>query len=326
MTILITGGAGFVGLAAAEAALARDVRVVILDRQLPAGPGNLLPGAEAIAADVTDAAALETIMLDRHVSHVLHAAAITTAEGGTEHARLFEVNVLGTIAVCEAAKRAISVERLVLVSSGSVLEGYTEGTITDDALPTPVTAYGASKLGAELTARALLEGSQVELLVARLGPTFGPFERVTSGRKSTSPIHRLVSRAVAGQPTSLWEVGYGDWLYSRDAGAALVQLLLTDAALSGDVFLLSGEQRRALDDFAGHLASAFPAWEVNAAPFAAAADICSKFMRAPFSCARARTEIEFRPRPLTEALDDYLAWIRAQAAGALQSSLLGESS
>lgn len=321
MSVLVTGGAGFVGLAAAEALLGRD-HVVVVDRDPSDEIARWLPGATILAADVQDADALSHIAQEHKVSAILHAAAVTTGSGVEGLAHLFNVNVLGTLTVCEVARRSPSVRRVVLVSSGAVVEGIGKGTIDEGAPLAPVSTYGASKIAAEQAARELLTGSAVDLHIARLGPIFGPFERATSARTRTSAVHALVTRALAGLPVRIREGRGGDWLYSRDAGQALADLLLAEGGLASDVFLLSGNRVTALSEFAAILSSLLPGWQADKATTTDEADIVADFTRAPFDCGRARSEFGFRPRPLAAALDDYLGWLRSEANTAAASSNL----
>jgi len=126
MTILITGGAGFVGLNIAEQLCDRGDRVVLFGPFPP--PSDALtafrkkPGHVAVAiGDVSVRSDLDAAMETHSVDRVIHGAAIT-ADLAREHRmarEIFMVNLLGTVEVVEAALRH-GITRVVDVSTGSV--------------------------------------------------------------------------------------------------------------------------------------------------------------------------------------------------------------
>lgn len=309
MTVLVTGGGGFVGLATAEALQARGHEVVLADRDFPMDLVSRLQPLATVRLDVTDRLAIEASLKAHAVDRVIHAAAVTAVagNGGSGLSTLFDVNVVGTITVCEAA-RACRVRRVVLVSSGAVHEG-SGGTcrLTEHTFPMPVSPYGVSKHAAEIAARACLAAGDVDLKIVRLGPIFGPFERVTMSRSRTSVVQQLLERVAAGLPTRYAEGCPGDWLYSRDAGFALSELATGDA-LPHDLYLLSAGEPRPLADAVRALSAHFPASRVSRVPEGGGADLISDFARAPFCCARAKADFAFRSRSFAAAVSDYLGW------------------
>ncbi|GAC1600327.1 MAG: hypothetical protein NVS3B2_02400 [Ramlibacter sp.] len=97
MTVLITGGNGFVGLHLAEALLARGERVVAFDRSIAAAERL---GAAPAPGDVRDADAVRDAMRRHAVTHVVHAAVITA---GVERERSAARDIIGSI--CWARRR-----------------------------------------------------------------------------------------------------------------------------------------------------------------------------------------------------------------------------
>ena len=95
MTVLVTGGGGFLGLAIAEALAASGKAVVLADLRFPAELAAWLPGATVCRFDVTDHAAVAEVLRAHRIEHVVHAAAVTTVAddgpGGLD--LLFRVNI-----------------------------------------------------------------------------------------------------------------------------------------------------------------------------------------------------------------------------------------
>ena len=112
MAVLVTGGAGFVGLNLIERLLERGRETVAFDRR-PSPEAAMrdfgpLPGTLHVAeGDVTEGPAMERVFADHAIDAVVHAAVITSGpeRERTDGATIIRVNVLGTYEVLEAAHR-----------------------------------------------------------------------------------------------------------------------------------------------------------------------------------------------------------------------------
>src|ERR1700692_468143 len=182
MAVLITGGAGFVGLNVAENLLARGADVLLF------GPGAPPPAAVAFLerhpahlslarGDVSVAADLDTVFGSHAIDRVVHGAAITADLAREKRAArdIFTVNLLGTGELLEAALRH-GVSRVVQLGTGSIFgaAGTASAMLdeqTSQAVPIPL--YGVSKYAAERTAVRYRSSRGLNLVVARLGVVFG---------------------------------------------------------------------------------------------------------------------------------------------------------
>jgi len=236
--ILVTGGAGFVGLNLVEALVARGGHVVVFGREAalpdpaPAVLGKLPGRVEVVAGDVTDAAALREVFRARRIGAVFPFAAVTAGpdrEAAAPHGVL-DVNLHGLIRTLEAARDAGTVRRVVLPSSSAVYgeSAWIHAVLDEATTPAvPVTLYGVTKYAAERGGLRLAGLWGLDAVVARIGPAFGPWERDT-GLRDTLSAHR----AIAGAATRGEEVvlppaplpAY-DWVYSRDLAEGLLALL-----------------------------------------------------------------------------------------------------
>ena len=157
-TILVTGGAGYIGSHAVQRLLRDDHTVVVLDNLFrghrrvidllsPAHPGRL----HFIQADITDRSAVKSAILDHKADTVMHFAAVAyVGESVEQPLRYYKWNVDGLLSVLEAIEAA-NVPRLVFSSSCS-----TYGQPPDDMIPipehcpqNPVSPYGRTKLQGE---------------------------------------------------------------------------------------------------------------------------------------------------------------------------------
>jgi UDP-glucose 4-epimerase len=175
-TVLITGGAGFIGSNLADALLAEGETVHIVDN-LSTGSRKKLPdGAVFHEVDIRDADALRRIADDARPSIVFHLAAQADVRKAIEEPEFdAAVNIIGTVNVLEAARR--SGARVVFSSTGGAAYGEYEGL----PIPTPETSatrplshYGMSKMAGEGYCGLYGRLYGLETVVLRLGNVYGP--------------------------------------------------------------------------------------------------------------------------------------------------------
>src|SRR4051794_11434063 len=126
MTVLITGGSGFVGINITERLLDENLNVVNyatfpVPEEAMDSLGGRLGNYTFVEGDVLDSASLDSVIKQYQIKKIIHAAVITPDE---EREKLYSrnilnVNYMGTVEVLEAAKRH-GVEKLIYLSSVSV--------------------------------------------------------------------------------------------------------------------------------------------------------------------------------------------------------------
>lgn len=312
MTILVSGGTGFVG-AALVAQLAAGHDVVVLAAH-PPEPGWLPPQVEVVIGDICDAGSLGSLMASHRVTRVVHAAAITAGPDmeRLDPERVVAVNVGGTAAMMRAAADS-GVSRVVLASSASVypLSRAGDGRFRADRDPAaPAALYGLTKRMAEEVAMRLGAVYRMETPILRIAGVYGPYERDTGVREILSAQAQVVADARAGRPTRLSRPGFGGWLYSRDAAAGLAALLEAPLSEPAPVFDLGGPEVFSLDAFCAALAPAFPGWTHTIDPAAPTVQFQIPADKPASDFERLKAATGFAPRfGLKEAVADYLAWL-----------------
>jgi nucleoside-diphosphate-sugar epimerase len=320
MSVLVTGGTGFVGLNVAEQLLARGEEVVVLGANPPPASAlddfAALPGKlHLIIEDVRDGAALAWVLAQHRVDRVIHAAAITA--GADRDARepdvVAEVNLLGTIRMLKAA-RAHGVKRFVQVGTGAVygMAGLLDAGMLDEAVqtPVPVSMYAITKYAAERTCLRLKELWQMDLAVARLAMVYGRWEYDTGLRDRLSLLLQAVRLAEAGKEAVMPEGEFRDWIYAPDVARGLLALL--DAPrLAHDVYNLGTGLPLPLTDWCAKLQERYPAFRYrlssNPAEWTAGALAIG---RSPFTAQRLREDVGFRPAyDLDKGFEDYMSWL-----------------
>lgn len=173
-SILVTGGAGFVGATLVRRLVASGYTVRVIDN-LSTGDAAHLAGvdAELMKGDIRDADALDDA-LDGMDSIIHLAAAGSVVMSVTDPVANFEANVLGTFRVLDAARRA-GVRHVVQASTGGALIGDATPPVNEKSLPKPISPYGASKLAGEGYAHAFAKTYGLRSVAIRFGNVYGPW-------------------------------------------------------------------------------------------------------------------------------------------------------
>lgn len=328
MSILITGGGGFVGLALAERLLAEGESVVLFDRAAP--PAHLLlrlaqPRLRVVLGDIRSTADVDAALGAVDVDRVVHAAAITpdAVREARDPMSVVDVNIGGTVKLlqrCAAARQSgRRIERLLMLSSVAVYgitppagEHYEEA----GSHPAPVALYGITKLASEQAALRLGSLLDLDVRVARLGPVYGPWEYATDVRDALSPQAQVLAAALAGDAVVLPRSMRADWIYSRDAAAALAALALTPA-LQHAIYNVGGSAMTDLLQYCELLAARHPGWLWRLAPSGDGSDRGIQATvryglpvdRAGLAIDRLRADTGWSPAfTLAAAVNDQLAW------------------
>src|SRR6185312_166338 len=147
-TVLVTGGAGYIGSHAAKALARAGHRVVVYD-SLVAGHREAVKYGEFVEADILDAGALHAAMRGHGIDAVMHFAAfLDVGESVRNPAKYYVNNVAGAINVLNAMADT-GVRTLVFSSTCATYGEPVETPITESHPQTPINSYGESKLAAE---------------------------------------------------------------------------------------------------------------------------------------------------------------------------------
>ncbi|PVZ14301.1 UDP-glucose 4-epimerase GalE [Actinomycetospora cinnamomea] len=148
MTLVVTGGAGYVGSVCARHLLDAGHEVVLVD-DLSTGHRDAVPeGARLVVGDVAEVA--DGVLAEGGIDGVVHCAARSLVGESTEQpAKYWHGNVLTTVALLDALRRH-RVPRLVFSSSAATYGEPETSPIPEDAPTRPTNTYGATKLAVDL--------------------------------------------------------------------------------------------------------------------------------------------------------------------------------
>ncbi len=216
-SVLVTGGAGFIGSHVVESLLARGDRVVCLDSFDPfyepaIKRANLRaaaahPNFVLIEGDIRDLGRVEEVCKTQQVDRIFHAAARAGVRPSLRDPLLYEdVNVRGTVVVLEAARRG-AVTNFVFASSSSVYGGVEQVPFSESMpLSRPISPYAATKLAGELLCYTYHHLYGLPVTCLRFFTVYGPRQRPEMA------IHRFVRLTERGEPVPI----YGDGTIRRD--------------------------------------------------------------------------------------------------------------
>jgi UDP-glucose-4-epimerase GalE len=147
-TVLVTGGAGYIGSHAAKALHRAGYRVVVYDN-LSAGHRGAVQYGELVEGDIGDVAAVRAALRRYEVSGVMHFAAfLDVGESVREPIRYYRNNVVGALSVLEAMA-AESVRSFVFSSTCATYGEPIETPIVETHPQKPINSYGETKLAVE---------------------------------------------------------------------------------------------------------------------------------------------------------------------------------
>ena len=206
--VLVTGGAGFIGSHVAEAYLAADYEVTVLDDLSSGRLENVPTGARFVHADVRSREARELLANGKFTILNHHAAQIDVRYSVANPEADASVNVVGLLNVLEGARTG-NVTRVVLASSGAIYGQDVPLPIRENAPKLPVSPYGVAKLASEyyLAMYALLYG--IEAVILRYSNVYGPRQ---DPRGEAGVVAVFAQRLLAGEPL----IVYGDGNQTRD--------------------------------------------------------------------------------------------------------------
>jgi UDP-glucose 4-epimerase len=207
--VVVTGGAGFIGVHSVEALLDAGAEVLVIDDLRHASYRPLPSSARLEVADVAESPARAAIEAFKPAA-VLHLA----AQGGVnrswrEPAEDAHINVLGTVSVLAAAMAA-GCRRVVVASSGGALYGAAHRLPTPEDEPTePRSPYGTAKLCIEHYLGHFTRAGALEALALRYGNVYGPGQ---DGTGEAGVVAISSHRLLAGKPPVI----RGDGAQTRD--------------------------------------------------------------------------------------------------------------
>jgi len=249
-TILVTGGAGFIGCNFVRLVLAEtDARVIVLDKLTYAGSLENLadvadnPRFRFIAGDIADRAEVRRAFAEQRPSAVVNFAAESHVDRSIDDPSAFiQTNLVGTFELLDAARHHQAASdgcRFLHVSTDEVYGSLgPQGAFSETTPYAPNSPYAASKAGADHLVRAYRETYGLAALITNCSNNYGPYQY------PEKLIPLMVLNAVEGQRLPIYGDGGNvrDWLHVEDHCRGLLAALRQGR--SGEKYNLGGRSER----------------------------------------------------------------------------------
>ena len=335
MTLLVTGGTGFVLSHVVRQWLVRDdrARVIVVDRDNGGASAErffrpVRERMQVILADVVDTPSWTAQVDPAEIRALIHGAAlspITTDPARSpdrdDPAETIRVNIMGTARTLDWARTLPNLGRLVYMSSG--VYGYgrkggpedpPEPAIDEEAPLLPDAAlYDISKATGEMLVRRFAEVFGLRCVSVRPSAVYGPLDRHTQARRVHPLPWHMAHRAVAGEPLSVnrLDASY-DWVYAPDVARAILCLLDTEAPRHR-VYNIGYGRLATVADLLEGVKAAAPDFRLTTGDDPCADYVQPLHMRGGVwrvrSTQRLEQEFDWLPTPHRQAMAEYVRWL-----------------
>jgi len=237
-TILVTGGAGFIGSNFIRYVLARHpkVKIVCVDVLTYAGSRDNLKGLDAnrltfVKGDITDVAHMARVFKKHAPQYVINFAAESHVDRSIYLGAyaFMHTNVLGTTVLLDTARKAgYPIKKFLQVSTDEVygsLELKSKKKFTENSPLEPNSPYAASKAAADLVARSFYITHGLPLVITRCSNNYGPYQYP----EKLIPYSTML--LIEGKPMKIYGDGLyvRDWIHVEDHCSALLLVLVAGA-------------------------------------------------------------------------------------------------
>ncbi len=247
-SILVTGGAGFIGSHLVEELVRHGANVTVVDNFSTGYASNLAAVDARIELRELDllGVALHHVLLEKSYHLIFHVAANANVPMSVGNPRMdFEKNAVVTLNLLEAVREIAPQTPIIHTSSAAVYGRASTGFMREDHPTVPVSPYGVSKLASEcyMTVYSQLYGLRAATL--RLFPVYGP-------RLRKQVVYDLMQK-VQENPHELFIQGDGKQERDFNHIANVVEAYLTvarDGQLNGEIYNVAAEETITIHDLA----------------------------------------------------------------------------
>ncbi|MGR6742556.1 dTDP-glucose 4,6-dehydratase [Microbacterium sp. F1-18] len=240
-TLLVTGGAGFIGSNFVHHVIDHtDHTVIVLDKLTYAGNAASLAGlpedrVRLVQGDIADAALVDELF--GQVDAVVHYAAESHNDNSLHDPRPFlDTNIIGTYTLLEAARKHD--KRFHHISTDEVygdLELDDPARFTENTPYNPSSPYSSTKAGSDLLVRAWVRSFGVKATISNCSNNYGPYQHVEKF------IPRQITNVLRGIRPKLYGTGENvrDWIHADDHSSAVLTIL--DKGIIGETYLIGAD-------------------------------------------------------------------------------------
>lgn len=241
LSVLVTGGAGFIGSHLCDALLEQGARVRVVDDLSTGKRAHLAPGVEFLEGSILDQELMDSAARDVDVVYHMAVACLRASFARPEH--VHEVNATGSLRTLEAARRCSGkLQRFIYCSTSEVYGTAVQVPMPESHPLRPTTVYGASKLAGEFYADAYAQTHGLPVTIVRPFNSYGPREHHEGS--SGEVIPRFAVRIANGLAPLIYGSGEQtrDFTYVADTARGLMRVAESEAALGATLNLARGRE------------------------------------------------------------------------------------
>jgi UDP-glucose 4-epimerase len=299
MTVLVTGGTGWIGSYVVKDLVDRGERVVAFDAAGDPSRYKEFRNVQVVRGDILDFPGLFECIRDNDIDRIIHLAGIVQADS-RKNPRLFQkINCEGLVNVMEAARLA-GVRRLVFSSTTVVYGETTCASVDEDYPPSPANTYAASKLFGELFLEQYRRAHGLDYVAVRFGHVFGP------GKLKGTPVFKDPFEYPAkGEKYVLASGGdhQWNWSYVKDCGSAVVAACFAENPAHRVLNICEGA-RHSVRDIANLISTEIiPGAQFEIGP----GNLEGHPQESLVEVGRAERVLSWKHRSMREAIQDYIA-------------------
>lgn len=328
-TLLVTGGAGFIGSNFIRHALATrpEIKFINLDKLTYAGNLQNLEGVEKqygnryrfVRGDILDSALVEKLMAE--CVGVIHFAAESHVDRSILDPTAFvETNVKGTLVLLQAAHK-LGAKRFVHVSTDEVYGALgDEGYFTETTPINPNSPYSASKAASDMLVNAYVHTHKLDAVTTRCSNNYGPYQF------PEKLIPLMITNALEGKSLPVYGKGLNvrDWIYVVDHCEGVLRAY--EDGRSGEVYNFGGHSERKNLDVVKAILKALSKDE---SLIRYVEDRKGHDWRYAIDCSKAESELGWKPKVgfedgIAKTIDWYLSnqnWWQVVKSGEYQRSV-----
>jgi len=344
-TILVTGGAGFIGSNFVHYAHDRGKRIINFDKLTYAGNSDNVASLDGdsryvfVKGDIADRALIARVLREQRVDTIVHFAAESHVDRSIDGPGAFvRTNVMGTFELLEAAREHVSQLsdgerdsfRFLHVSTDEVFGSLgPDGAFHEETRYAPNSPYAASKASSDHLVRAYRETYKLPTLTTNCSNNYGPYQFP----EKLIPLVTL--NALEGKPLPVYGDGKNvrDWLFVEDHCAAIFRVL--EAGRLGETYCVGGRSEKTNIDVVRAICQSLDEMVPKEKPYADqitfVRDRPGHDRRYAIDCSKLERELGWAPTHTFEAglrktvrwYLDHRDWCGRVSSGAYQRERLG---
>lgn len=322
MSVLVTGGSGFIGINLVKGFAKTGIPCVSFSRKgfqesfnFFIGPG--ISNVHFKKGNVLNPEEIRCAVREHGIKTFVHTAAITPGTPAMEQASFrdtMRINIEGTVNALEASLEE-GVERFVYISSVAVYGPQKPGKpLNEDACLKPGLLYAVTKhAGEKLSLRFGELYKELEVRAARISSVYGPMERQTQTRAVLSHIHDWCQAAVSGRKVEVWDdpTLERDFTHVEDITDGIILLSMADST-KNKVYNFSSGKSYSLKQVLEAIKKYHPGFEFKVVSDNNKGEYMRVLPRGPLDISRARKDLGYNVKyGLKKGISCYLDWLRS---------------